>query len=159
MGLERDSEVSTNKSLQSATQTFFNKVKSWWAICKGSKPGSILKHSLFNTVNYCETETSGFCVPQNPGFKLWFPWQQHILINNIFLPCFVIWHLSTFKSSKCFEWHHHKLNETDQKVAGIVRQKSHKLRVIKSTHPSLPPTPLPQTVIWTPKDLTRLIKK
>lgn len=51
---------------------------------------SILKHCLFNMVNYCEMQTvSGSCVLQNPCFKLQFPWQQHILINNIFLPCFV----------------------------------------------------------------------
>lgn len=53
------------------------------------KAGSILKHSLFSMVNYCEVETvSGFCVLQNPCFKLQSPWQQHILINAISLPCF-----------------------------------------------------------------------
>lgn len=56
----------------------------------GFKTESILKHSLFIMVNSCEMETvCGFCKLQNPCFKLQSPWQQHILINNIFLPCFV----------------------------------------------------------------------
>lgn len=53
------------------------------------KKGSILKHSLFNMVNSSEMETVCGFLLRNPCFKLQSPWQQHILINNIFLPCFV----------------------------------------------------------------------
>lgn len=48
-----------------------------------------LKHSLFNMVNYCETQAVlGSRVLQNPCFNLQFPWQQHILTIFFFLVLF-----------------------------------------------------------------------